>query len=196
MWQVYSVARTVYAIAYVPSDLPTCRSRSILILKIYFKTIGLTPFTTTRDLLATLVAAVVLFVPLQQMALAQDSHANYVPGSLRATPVAGTTRILVEWEVADPGIVLSFDLRRRTGDKSAYRSVPQECIRRSGNSYWCEDAELFKEPADEAASANTVIYELWAEHEDGSHYYDRTNEMEYTTNAARRTWGSIKLMFQ
>lgn len=142
-----------------------------------------------------MLATFVLCLPLQETVHAQDSHANYVPGSLRATPVAGTSRILVEWEVADAGIVLSFDLRQRTGDKSSYRSVPQECIRRSGNSFWCENA-VFKESGDEATSANTVVYELWAEHEDGSHYYDRTSELEYTTNAARRTWGSIKLMFQ
>lgn len=160
------------------------------------RTLVLTLRTKTSTLLAATLAALVLCLPLQETAQAQESHANYVQGSLRATPVAGTTRILVEWEVSDPGLVVSFDLRRRTGDKSAYRSVPQECIRRSGNSYWCEDAELFKEPGDETAAANTVVYELWAEHEDGSHYYDRTSELEYTTNAARRTWGSIKLMFQ
>ncbi len=135
-----------------------------------------------------------LFVAtLLLVALGVDRHSNLE--SFVAEPVQNSPHsISVRWTVADPNLVSEFELERRMGNNSTQR-INGGCITQSGNTFECVDSDLFKVQSEQSTSTENVTYILHAINSDGRHFYGET-VVEYTTNAVRRTWGSIKSMFQ
>ncbi len=108
----------------------------------------------------------------------------------------GAYTVVIEWVVKDAALIDRYSLERSmTGNASDFQSHNIRC-ENSGRTYRCEDTDLFKTPSDETASTQEVSYRLLVTHPDGTiHTYFQIS-VEYTTNAVRRTWGSIKSMFQ
>ena len=109
----------------------------------------------------------------------------------------GSYTVIIEWEVVDSEVISDYVLERSlSGSSSDFQNFNIRCIQ-SGRSYRCEDTELYKGSTEETAATGSVSYRLKVTHTDGTpHVYFQTDTVEYTTNAVRRTWGSIKSMFQ
>jgi hypothetical protein len=109
----------------------------------------------------------------------------------------GAYTIIIEWEVRDADLVADYMLERSiTGNASDFQVFSKNNCTQSGNRFRCEDSDLYKGSTDQTAATGSVSYRLRVTHPDGTpHVYFQTT-VEYTTNAVRRTWGSIKSMFQ
>lgn len=144
--------------------------------------------------------ALSLFVALlllgSSMAWAQV-HPNVVRYSAREAGTSNVSIILIEWEVANADLIRDFELKRSmTGNSSDFQSIKTDC-QNTGRHFECRDTELYKGHSEETAARESVSYRLDVSHKDGtSHFYFHIYDVEYTTNAVRRTWGSIKAMFQ
>ncbi|MEX0680079.1 MAG: hypothetical protein WD097_01740 [Balneolales bacterium] len=123
---------------------------------------------------------------------------NYVDGSFKASPVEKSFNILLEWEVHDSGNVNAgaFELQRKMGSDGSFQSVNTGCIRQNGNLLSCTDMDLYKGYSEEFASVESVMYELYSNSSGSGKVRCDDTRLEYTTNAVRRTWGSIKALFQ
>ena len=109
----------------------------------------------------------------------------------------GVHTVVVEWEVRDVSLLSSYMLERSVnGSSSDFQNFNMAGCVQNGNRFQCTDKDLFKGSSEETAATGSVSYRLRVTHPDGSlHTYFQTT-VEYTTNAVRRTWGSIKSMFQ
>jgi hypothetical protein len=109
----------------------------------------------------------------------------------------GAYTIIIEWVVRDAGLVHDFMLERSTsGNSTDFQNFNKSNCMQSGNRFRCEDSDLYKGSSEQTAATGSVSYRLKVTHPDGTpHVYFQTT-VEYTTNAVRRTWGSIKSMFQ
>ncbi len=109
----------------------------------------------------------------------------------------GVHTVVIEWEVRDVSLLSSYMLERSvTGSSSDFQNFNMSSCLQNGNRFQCTDKDLFKGSSDQAAATGSVSYRLRVTHPDGTpHIYFQTT-VEYTTNAVRRTWGSIKSMFQ
>ncbi|MDG5767890.1 hypothetical protein QA596_10465 [Balneolales bacterium ANBcel1] len=111
----------------------------------------------------------------------------------------GDYRMVVRWEFADVSAVdeSSITLQRRITSNGNKSQMINDCIRDlGGGRFECIDEDLFKDSGSQAASTEGVIYRLNAGLKNGGVISAETEMQEYTTNAARQTWGSIKSMFQ
>ncbi|MDI6401610.1 hypothetical protein QLX67_06360 [Balneolaceae bacterium ANBcel3] len=112
------------------------------------------------------------------------------------------TDIILSWEVSDHELTNEhFQLRRRYTHKgSGDQALDVNRIESAGaGRFSYRDRDLFKSDGEnpQAAGADGVIYELYLIRPDGSReLMRRTETLQYTTNAARSTWGNIKSMFQ
>lgn len=105
------------------------------------------------------------------------------------------TALLVRWEMSSESGVRGYRLLRKTT-----ATVGGGFVTISGNSlipaqgvgylYEVRDSQLFKE------SAEAVTYRIEAQLNDGRVHLLKDIEASYTSTALRRTWGSIKAMFQ
>ncbi len=108
----------------------------------------------------------------------------------------GPSIVVITWEVYDTDIISDYVLQRSlSGNNSDFQSFNARCTQ-SGRSYRCEDSELYKGSSDETAAIGNVFYRLNVTHNDGTSHIYFKESASYTTNAVRRTWGSIKSMFQ
>ncbi len=109
----------------------------------------------------------------------------------------GAYTIIIEWEVRDASLVHDFMLERSlSGNSTDFQNFNKSNCSQTGTSFRCEDGDLYKGSSDQTAATGNVSYRLRVTHPDGTpHVYFQTT-VEYTTNAVRRTWGSIKSMFQ
>lgn len=143
-----------------------------------------------------------LFVVALLLVAMTPGSGNYVNHSLTAEPIDGTFGVVVQWEVKNPALVNSFLLERtiKNGSQGSNgtKTLNQSCIRRVGSSnvFQCKDSDLYKDLNGETSSTEHVSYRLSAQHTDGKTYFYDEASTEFTTNAVRRTWGSIKAMFQ
>jgi len=145
--------------------------------------------------------ACLLFVAVLLLgANATGSHSNLE--SFSASPVEGTPDILVQWTVHDVSLLMnenetSFELSRKSsGNGMQFQQISNDCIAGQGNSFSCTDSDMYKGFSEETASTESVTYKLRATHKNGRTIDYGETTVEYTTNAVRRTWGSIKSMFQ
>jgi hypothetical protein len=99
--------------------------------------------------------------------------------------------LVVSWEALREEGVQRYELRRRTPfSKGQYVLVAQLQAQGAGRMYRYVDRQVYKQTADE------VAYQLWAVYVDGSAQQLAEQAINYTPTAVRRTWGSIKAMFQ
>lgn len=110
--------------------------------------------------------------------------------SFRARPETNGVRL--EWTMeAEPGVV-AFDLRRRTPTSNgAYVTVATVRPHGASRLYEFVDGTLYKD-----TGAALAEYQLEATFAGGVRIELRTAQVNYTTTGIRRTWGSIKAMFQ
>ncbi|MBE2186377.1 MAG: hypothetical protein IAE99_06360 [Rhodothermales bacterium] len=111
-------------------------------------------------------------------------------GTYRAQMEASAARI--EWQMeAEPGVV-AFDLRRRTATSNgAFVTVATLRPHGAARMYEYVDASLYK--GNEMALAE---YQVEATFAGGARVVLFSAPVNYTTTSIRRTWGSIKAMFQ
>ncbi|SRR5690606_14879649 len=101
-------------------------------------------------------------------------------------------KMVITWTVQDETGVVGYEVLRQSAHMVNASKIP-ECTVRANQvgkgEYTCVDNLLYKSPAD---MANYYINVLMA---DGSTDMKQFS-VNYTSTAVRRTWGSIKAMFQ
>ena len=101
--------------------------------------------------------------------------------------------VTVKWMTQVEDDVTKFTLERQTRfePENVWKPVPKE-FKAHGKSKWYEykDESVYKTTADE------VKYRIRTTFRDGSVDVTESVSTNYTTSAIRRTWGSIKAMFQ
>ncbi len=123
-------------------------------------------------------------------------------GAFTAHPV-GTVRMaffrvseeaagmMITWQVELEDGVRTYELMRRTRfTNGRFVSVASLQPHGAGRSYTFRDDQIFK------ASAEQVDYLLEVVYTDGLREQLAQEQVNYTSTAIRRTWGSIKAMFQ
>ena len=99
--------------------------------------------------------------------------------------------LVVTWQANREDGVQRYELRRRTpASKGQYVLIEQVAPQGVGKPYRYVDRHVYKQPADE------VAYQLWVVFTDGTAQQLAEQAVNYTPTAVRRTWGSIKAMFQ
>ncbi len=134
------------------------------------------------------VAAVLL------LAMSQGSSAQELEIDLYAEAYDNRDMIVVTWEVKSSQTFSTSDFRLEKSRLNSGRSINVSRLIESDsapNSFRVEDTDLRKESNDETADTQVFVYTLFVNGEE----YDSV-QAGYTTNAVRRTWGSIKSMFQ
>lgn len=84
-----------------------------------------------------------------------------------------------------------YQVRRKMRFDSDFQAIgPEIAARGNGHTYSFVDTELYK------TSGEVVEYQLLAVSEEGLEYAFDVYQINYTPTTVRRTWGSIKAMFQ
>ncbi len=111
--------------------------------------------------------------------------------------IVNNQTMIIRWLVKYPELFSDFVLLRSvTGVSSDFQNINGNNCTQSGNRFECEDRDLYKGSTEETAAEGSVSYKLMVtDPEGGVHEYFIVTE-SFTTNAVRRTWGSIKSMFQ
>ncbi len=131
-------------------------------------------------------------VLLSASTVSGQNHENLVSYSAEEE---GPSIVVIKWEVKDTDIISDYVLQKSlTGNNSDYHNFNIRCVR-AGRSYRCEDV-VYKGSSDETAAIGNVFYRLNVTHNDGTSHIYFQESATYTTSAVRRTWGSIKSMFQ
>ncbi|SHK61387.1 hypothetical protein [Rhodothermus profundi] len=99
--------------------------------------------------------------------------------------------LVVTWQANREEGVQRYELRRRTpASKGRYVLIAQIAPQGVGKPYRYVDRQVYKQAADE------VAYQLWVIYGNGTAQLLAEQAVNYTPTAVRRTWGSIKAMFQ
>lgn len=102
------------------------------------------------------------------------------------------TAVVLNWEAELEVDVLEYEVLRRTpytnGQFARVKTLP---VHGAGRSYRVVDDQVYKDGLEEQ-----VHYQLVAVFKDGVVKELGAESINYTSTAARRTWGSIKAMFQ
>jgi len=114
-------------------------------------------------------------------------------------PSNNANAIRLKWVVSSDDAVASYILLRQTSDQPARKQI-QEIEAKSGSEsrkqYVFEDNTIYK--TDEA-TGQQVTYYLQLKMKASGQIIEPANNMTrltYTSTSVRRTWGSIKAMFQ
>ena len=102
------------------------------------------------------------------------------------------SNIKVTWRAAVETDVVAYVVERKTRYDREFQRAHEKPIAAHGPNkpYVFEDKNVYKTAADE------VAYRLRVSFTDGSFHVQEPVKTNYTTTAIRRTWGSIKAMFQ
>lgn len=104
--------------------------------------------------------------------------------------------IEVAWLVQNEENLLHYNLKRKMTQDNEFLEIAQIQPKPQGNQgqlrYEYMDRNVFRS----SAASEPVIYELEAVFTDGERRFIGQAEVNYTSTAVRRTWGSIKAMFQ
>jgi hypothetical protein len=121
-------------------------------------------------------------------------------GSIKVTkfdaeiPAQSQNTIQLTWAVETEQSVQHFRIERKMLNDMNFMPVHTEPARNSGpGTYTWRDSGVFKA----TSGGEPVVYELWAVFNDNTpdQYIDQAS-VNFTSTAIRRTWGSIKAMFQ
>lgn len=103
--------------------------------------------------------------------------------------------IVVSWTVSSEQNVTQYRLERKMVQDNDFKpiaNIAASNVASTVKKYTYVDKNVFKT----TAGTEPVVYALYAEYNDGTEQYKGQTEVNYTTTAIRRTWGSIKAMFQ
>lgn len=105
--------------------------------------------------------------------------------------------MIVSWEFSDIDQIdqSSISLKRITNKGSDSQQIAENEFERRNGVFVYRDIHLHKDGSIQTTSVKEVSYELSFRLNNGSLVTEQTSQ-QYTTNAARETWGSIKSMFQ
>jgi hypothetical protein len=99
--------------------------------------------------------------------------------------------ILLTWQVSVEEDVRVYEVQRRSRfSNNTWVKVADVAPRGSGNTYQYRDDQVYK------AASEQVDYQVDAVFNDGTRASTAVKQINYTPTAVRRTWGSIKAMFQ
>lgn len=104
--------------------------------------------------------------------------------------------IQIIWKVENEEGLLHYNLKRKMSQDNEFVGITQVQPLPPGQQsplhYEYFDRNVFRS----SAASEPVIYELEAVFFDGERRFIGQAEVNYTSTAVRRTWGSIKAMFQ
>lgn len=99
--------------------------------------------------------------------------------------------VTVRWEAQVEQNVKEYVLKRHTPySNGTFEVIERITAHGVGKPYEYRDQDIYK------ASSEEVQYRLVAVYQDGTDYVIDTESLNYEPTAVRRTWGSIKAMFQ
>ncbi len=109
---------------------------------------------------------------------------------------SGTSEIQLNWVVSQENDVDFYSVRRKMSHQTDFQELADIQLNEGvdnldGRIYQYTDKNVFKT----TSTAEPVIYALYAI-EGGSSKFVAQVDVNYTTTTVRRTWGSIKAMFQ
>ncbi len=111
-------------------------------------------------------------------------------------PLNAQNQIVLKWVSTLEEGVDHYQLKRKMINDSDFKSLvnvnTSNVLTTSNKEYEYTDKSVFKT----TAGTEPVVYALYAVFTDGQIKYIGQAEVNYTTTAIRRTWGSIKAMFQ
>ncbi|HKI46614.1 MAG TPA: hypothetical protein VKA08_14895 [Balneolales bacterium] len=141
-----------------------------------------------RNLKLLLLFSIALMTIAASNGIIQDFHAS-IPDQSR-------TEILVQWVVSNVDEVDHFELERKLVRDASFIKLtdiqPGQQTTGSGDlKYSYIDKTIYKT----STGSEPVVYQLNIIFKDNSEQSAQA-EVDYTTTAIRRTWGSIKAMFQ
>jgi cation transport regulator ChaB len=103
--------------------------------------------------------------------------------------------IIATWKVSDMSSITEFELERKMNSSNwvvIHKVQITDAILASGKKeFQYTDSDVYKTGETQAIAE----YKLRAKHRDHTSR-ELTAQVQYTTSAVRRTWGSIKSMFQ
>lgn len=107
-----------------------------------------------------------------------------------------TTEIMLSWVVSKEEQVDYYIVKRKMSHQNEFQDIATVQLSNGrdeldGRFYEFTDRNVFKQ----SSTSEPVIYSLYA-FSNGSARYVSQVDVNYTTTAVRRTWGSIKAMFQ
>lgn len=112
---------------------------------------------------------------------------------MRAYQVSGATaEIRVEWTVQDEQGVVKYQIRRKMQRDADFMDLADVDLKTVPGAYAFSDRNVFKW----AEQPEQVFYAVYAVYENGSRELLGQTGVQYTASSVRRTWGSIKAMFQ
>lgn len=97
---------------------------------------------------------------------------------------------VVRWVALVENQLERYELHRKTMFDSRFDKIAEITPQGPGNPYTYRDEQVYK------FAAETVEYELFSVSTSGVHESHGVLSVNYTPTAVRRTWGSIKAMFQ
>ena len=98
--------------------------------------------------------------------------------------------VVVTWQASIEENVRAYVLERKTPFDAQYRELSRTSPRGANQVYSYRDTQIYK------TAAEQVQYRLRIVSGDGSFVVVDPIAIDYTPTAIRRTWGSIKAMFQ
>ena len=98
--------------------------------------------------------------------------------------------VVVTWQASVEENVRTYVLERKTPFDAQYREIKRMSPRGANQLYSYRDTQIYK------TSAEQVQYRLRIVNGDDSFVVVDPIAIDYTPTAIRRTWGSIKAMFQ
>jgi hypothetical protein len=102
--------------------------------------------------------------------------------------------LIISWQADREEGLQGYDIQRKTAFSSGFRSVLEGqgliSAHGTGKPYRYRDSQIYK------TGSEQVEYTLEAVYQDGVRERLQTRSVNYTPTAIRRTWGSIKAMFQ
>ena len=105
------------------------------------------------------------------------------------------SEIVIRWSVSREVEVQKYTLKRKMIHDDSFQfltDINPAAVSGTGHNYEYIDRNVFKS----TAGSEPVIYELHVDFADGTSRHIGQAEVNYTATAIRRTWGSIKAMFQ
>ncbi|MDE2731308.1 MAG: hypothetical protein OXM02_09525 [Bacteroidota bacterium] len=98
--------------------------------------------------------------------------------------------MILSWETEVEADVRQFELFRKTSQGSEFHLIATQTPRGIGQVYRYRDSQMYRSPA------SMVDYRLEVVFTSGVRQQLGERKVNYTSTAARRSWGSIKAMFQ
>ena len=97
---------------------------------------------------------------------------------------------VVRWVALEETNLKHYEVHRKTRFNDRFEKIAEVSAKGPGKPYAYRDEQVYK------YAAETVEYELFSVSTSGVHKSHGVLSVNYTPTAVRRTWGSIKAMFQ